>query len=349
MSILFLDGGLGTSLEQKYEQKFTPSTPLWSSHLLVSNPPLLLQCQADFGLVPVDILLTATYQVSVEGFRKTRTPSFPDGIPAQHIPAFLETAVSVAERASSRASVALSLGPYGACMVPSQEYSGRYDPRHSSPDALYEWHRERLLLFARVDGLARRVGYVAMETVPRVDEVAAMRRALGAVPQLAGLPFWVSCLYPGDGEVLPTGESVEQVLRASLDAGVAGPVPWGVGINCTKVWKLPSLLARYEAAVADMVRQGVLAAWPALVLYPDGTNGQVYNTATQAWEGSDAADVERGAWEEQLAEVVRGTRARGEWKQVVVGGCCMASSEDISRLRQILLADTANAGFLPRG
>lgn len=380
--ILILDGGLGTALEREYGVVFGPATPLWSADLLVSDPATLARCQADFGRVPVDILLTATYQLSAEGL--ARTPSaaaqFPDGIPRDEVGRLVERAVDIAHGAvrggkarepgrkksggggggaeveadgdgggdggddTGGGVVALSIGPYGACMTPSTEYSGRYDGEHDSQDALYAWHRERLQLFGRV---VPRVRFVALETIPRVDEIAALRRALAA----AGGPFrdvrfWMACLYPGDGLCLPTGETAEAALRAMFDRATTDRVPWGVGINCTKVWKLPALLGEYERVVADLVAEGTLSGWPALVLYPDGTSeGEVYNTTTQVWErrppGGAGAEGRSSSssslpWEEQLARAVRGTRARGRWKQIVVGGCCMASAGDIARLRSIL-------------
>ncbi|KAG6002247.1 hypothetical protein E4U21_003284 [Claviceps maximensis] len=387
--ILILDGGLGTSLQQKYHIKFGPSTPLWSTDLVVSAPHTLLQCQSDFGRLPVDILLTATYQVSVQAFSNTRDShaSFPQGIGEADIPQFLERAVYIAETATQQqqrqqrrrrqqedeqqeeegerdghgqrererdreqeqrhdgarttASVALSLGPYGATMIPSQEYSGQYDDQHNSQGSLYEWHRHRLELFGKVRDLSSRVSHLAMETIPRVDEIAAMRRALDAVPELSGVPFWMSCLFPGDGIDLPSGETIREALRTMFDGTVATCLPWGVGINCTKVSKIPSLLERYEEAVADMVSEGIIDEWPVLVLYPDGTNGEVYNTSKQQWElpqhERDTTPDKRRPWEHQVADAVRTTQSRGKWKQIVVGGCCMANSEDIARLRDILL------------
>ncbi|KAG5984560.1 hypothetical protein E4U55_004216 [Claviceps digitariae] len=379
--ILILDGGLGTSLQQKYHVKFGPSTPLWSTDLVVSAPHTLLQCQSDFGRLPVDILLTATYQVSIQAFANTchSHTSFPRGISADEIPRFLDRAVCIAESATQQqqkqqtqppqqqqqqhhhqqqqrrhdgaahaapktASVALSLGPYGASMIPSQEYSGQYDGQHNSEQSLYEWHRERLALFGKVKGLASRVSHLAMETIPRVDEIAAMRRALDTESaHLAGVPFWMSCLFPGEEDegdaLLPSGETIQEALRTMFDATVASCLPWGVGINCTKVWKVSSLVQRYEAVMADLVREGNVDQWPALVLYPDGTNGEVYNTVTQQWElPQGKTQQERLPWEEQLAEVVMAAQSRGKWKQIVVGGCCMASSEDIARLRNLLLS-----------
>jgi homocysteine S-methyltransferase len=100
------------------------------------------------------------------------------------------------------------------------------------------------------------------------------------------VPFWISCVFPGDDDVLalPDGTPVEEVVRAMLSVEVAGVTPWGIGINCTKVTKLPALVERYEVIVRQMIRTGELSGWPSLVLYPDGTNGEIYNTTTQKWE-----------------------------------------------------------------
>ncbi|CAG9940574.1 unnamed protein product [Clonostachys rosea f. rosea IK726] len=347
--IKILDGGLGTSLETDFTVKFSShSTPLWSSHLLVSDNETLLRCQSNFGRVPVDVLLTATYQVSVQGFADTRTSQNPGGIPPAAIPGYIETAISIAERAkASHAQVALSVGPYGACMIPSQEYSGRYDAAHDSGEALEAWHRERLSLFGEaVRGGASsssRIGFVALETLPRVDEIAAVRRAIASVEELNSVPYWVSALFPGEAETLPDGSSVEATVRAMLDPGV-GPVrPWGVGINCTKTWKLDSLLRKYEGTIAKMVEEGVIDEWPALVLYPDGTNGEVYNTETQKWEVPvDGLGENQVPWETQLADVVRQTQSRGSWPEILVGGCCMASYKSIASLRATLLPESSS-------
>ncbi|KAF4122860.1 homocysteine S-methyltransferase [Geosmithia morbida] len=333
--ILILDGGLGTSLEQTYNVKFSRDTPLWSSHLLVADQETLLACQRDFGQVPVDIILTATYQVSAGGFAATRTSEHPRGITEELTMArYIDDAVSIAERAKQPDSrVALSIGPYGACMTPSQEYSGAYDISSEQVDA---WHRERMDLFARAVGnIQKRIAFVALETIPRADEIRSMRRALAR--PLGSVPFWMSCLFPGESDTLPDGTSVKDAVRAMLDPN-DGPQPWGVGINCTKTRKLDRLLRRYESTVEALVSEGVITSWPALVLYPDGTNGEVYNTSTQQWEMPDdgAPSEPRESWETQVSYAVRDTLDRGSWSQVVVGGCCMASYHDIGRLRLAL-------------
>lgn len=350
--ILILDGGLGTSLETDHACTFSSSTtPLWSSHLLLSSPATLLACQRAFARVPVDVLLTATYQVSMAGFAKTKTAAHPDGVAEGDIPRYLDRAVGLAEEAVAESGhgtrVALSLGPYGACMIPSQEYSGIYDDEHNILSQLEAWHRHRLSLFSSAKTISSRISIIALETVPRLDEITAMRRSLASTAELRALPYWVSCLYPGEGDgekdnesryLLPDGTTVEAAVRAMLDPDFA-PTPWGIGINCTKTWKLEGLLRRYEDAVSRVLGEGKISAWPALVLYPDGTSGEVYNSESQQWElpADSTMEDQTKTWEVRVADAVKGTVGRGKWPQVLVGGCCMASHRDIKKLRDILL------------
>lgn len=283
--ITFLDGGLGTSLEDKYGVKFSSSTtPLWSTDPVVNDPQTLLACQRDFGQVPVDVIETATYQVSIEGFAGTKTPQWPDGIGRAHIPAFVRTAVDIADQArvtGTGTSLALSLGPYGSTMIPGQEYSGAYDPDHDDEEKLRAWWDVRLSLCAAPEVLSR-IAYVACETIPRLDEIRAVRTAVAGFT--SSTPCWIACVFPGEGDRLPDGSTIDQVVEAMLFPDASKTQPWGIGINCTKMHKMEHLIAKFEAAVARLVQDGTLAAWPALVLYPDGTNGEVYNTTTQKWE-----------------------------------------------------------------
>lgn len=281
--ILILDGGLGTSLEDKYGVRFSSkTTPLWSSDPLVSDPQTLLRCQQDFGRVPVDVIETATYQVSVKGFASTKTEKFPDGIDRGRIPGFLRDAVDIADQARGKpgAELALSLGPYGSTMIPGQEYSGAYDGCHDDEEKLVAWWADRLSLFAGGE-VVDRISYVACETIPRLDEIRAVRRV---VRRFTSKPCWLSCVFPGPEATLPDGSNIDQVVRTMLLPDESMAQPWGIGINCTKTNRVESLVGKFEEAVARMVQEGELSAWPALVLYPDGTNGEVYNTTTQEWE-----------------------------------------------------------------
>ncbi|CAG7950637.1 unnamed protein product [Penicillium olsonii] len=336
-TVQILDGGLGTSLGDLYNVKFSSSaTPLWASHMLVSDPSTLEACQSDFGHAGVDILLTATYQVSQEGFARTKTAEYPDGIPRSAIAPYLRTAVDVACRAKVResASVALSLGPYGACMIPGQEYSGAYDADHDSEESLYVWHLKRLRMFVEA-GVVEKLKYVAFETLPRLDEVRAVRRAMG--DSGIQVPFWIACVFPREDELLPDGSEVKDVVQAMVGAE-GGPIPWGVGINCTKMHKLTGLVDAFGRVLKETVGDDV----PSLVLYPDGTNGEVYNTTTQVWEKPNEWNdnvSDKRPWEVQLAQVVNESYEKGHFKSFLVGGCCKASHHDIKRLGEQFTAN----------
>lgn len=167
-----------------------------------------------------------------------------------------------------------------------------------------------------------------------------MRRALDHVPKLATIPFWMSCVYPDDKFALPSGASVQEAVESMLSPEFAKALPWGVGINCTNVWKLDTLLRGYEKAILAMTEAGQLQEWPALVLYPDGVNGEKFSYETMSWELPEADKcTDKVPWEEQVAGVVKATQARGKWKQIVVGGCCLSTSDSIKRLRHLLIPE----------
>lgn len=367
--VQILDGGLGTTLEDLHSITFSFETPLWSSHLLVSGEEdKLLDCHEAFQKAGANIISTATYQTSINGFAATKAPKSgaPDGIGKEGIPHFLNRAVVLAANAAGKeGKVALALGPYGATMIPSTEYSGKYDPGHQDARALEEWHKERLDLFKDVN--TNQVNYIAFETVPRLDEIVAIRNLLSTdkIPTtLRGRPVWISSLYPNDDEKLPDGSTVEEVVRAALTRREGLETPWGIGINCTKVEKLDSLVRRYEAAIQSCIDNGESMDWPSLVLYPDGTNGEVYNTANKTWElppgqkqpevpcdppllASSRADnsfdsctdthcFKQAPWEVILTNVVGAARQRGKWKSIIVGGCCKTSPEHIRKLQKTL-------------
>ena len=363
--LLLLDGGLGTTLESPpHNITFTSQTPLWSSHLLLTSPHTLLAAQKSFVAHGADVLLTATYQASVDGF--AATPKFAaestrsgdvasladgPGDEARHQRAeaatLMRSAVHIAREAfattarpgSGRGHVALSLGAYGATMHPSAEYSGVYFPAHmAGAEELGAWHRARLELYLEDTATWWEVDMVAFETLPLVAEVLAVRKAMTGVEKRR---WWISCVFgnPMQGRnFLPDGSSVETVVRAMLRAEEGwGERPWGIGVNCIKVTKLGELVREFELAVGKVIREFAISEWPWLVIYPDGTKGEVYNTATQWWEadtGKAAPEIEEKlAWDEELMRVVQETRGRACWNGILVGGCCKSTSKDIGKLR----------------
>ncbi|HXP07558.1 MAG TPA: homocysteine S-methyltransferase family protein, partial [Acidobacteriaceae bacterium] len=62
-----LDGAMATELERK---GFDLDGPLWSAHVLETSPQAISAVHREYLEVGADCLLTASYQVSVEGFEK---------------------------------------------------------------------------------------------------------------------------------------------------------------------------------------------------------------------------------------------------------------------------------------
>ncbi len=302
--ILLLDGGLGTTLADQYNVTYDDSTPLWSSQLLITNPGKLKDVQGAFAAAGADIILTATYQASYEGFARS-------GVSEDEAGRKMRSAVLIARDAfASRpdgqiGKVALSLGAYGATMIPGQEYSGAYDSDHAGVESLKAWHFNRLEAFFPVSGRETeaerekreywdKIDLIAFETLPRRDEIIAVRGAMGYLSnhekEGASKPFWICCVFPGESKSLPDGSSIPEVAGGMLGKINGARIPMGIGINCTKVGKVESLIAEFENAIKEMAEKGEINEWPSLVVYPDGTNGEVYNTTTHEWEKKSVGD-----------------------------------------------------------
>lgn len=434
--IYFLDGGLGTTLADKFGCKFDDSTPLWSSQLLLSpsGSQVLQECHLAFVNAGADLVTTATYQASTREFMNALTQreesqnqnewADEEGNPntknanepketyekyrAIHIASekysrpereetnreFSKKEITIAQAhecmrnavklaclsfGEKKGTVVLGLGAAGACLKPSQEYTGNYDGSEvgTSISSIRKWHLERLCVFAhdrkvekleKVDGNLRfckntdfyncwdDIDLVAFETLPLLQEIIAVREAMAEIYQsgsynycISGAEatttssmarkevtrkdFWISCVFPGEEYQLPDGSSVTDIIRSMLCRRDKAEIPMGVGINCTSIEKLETLIKKYEEAIFDLALRGEIESWPCLIIYPDGTNGEVYNTTTHEWETKKNHDLNSYSWDEMMFDIVNRARQRGAWKSIYVGGCCKTTPDDIKRLR----------------
>jgi homocysteine S-methyltransferase len=246
---------------------------------------------------------------------------------------------------------ALSLGAYGATLSPSQEYTGKYPTPMSSYEALRDWHGKRLAVFANDSERWNAVDVVAFETLPRIEEIDAVRRVMYDLEQSGrGKPFWISAVFPREGRYdSPTGHNAERVVQAMYEFAEGRTVPWGVGINCTTVGKLERIVLEWENALDELQREadehGDQWRWPWLVIYPDGTGGDlVYNTTTKEWENLHREDgVSKEPWCEELWRITKVTRARNKWRGLLVGGCCVTGPDDIAGLKACRDRDVPSA------
>jgi S-methylmethionine-dependent homocysteine/selenocysteine methylase len=167
-----LDGGMATELERR---GFNLAGPLWSAHVLESSPEAIAAVHHDYLEAGADCLLTASYQVSAEGFQQIgRDPQ--DA--ANAATGALRASVAIAEKARCayqagsprRVWIAASLGPYGAMLHNGAEYHGNYA---CSFDDLVRFHSRRIAVLAETNA-----DFLAFESIPSLEEARAIVDAL---------------------------------------------------------------------------------------------------------------------------------------------------------------------------
>lgn len=303
-----LDGGLGAEIEKDYPDLL--DDPLWSGRLLHSNPQMLEAIHLNFLRNGADIIITASYQTSVELLSQHLKLSEQEAL------ALISESVNLAKRARSKflsdtpagalgpPLVAGSVGPYGACLHDSSEYRGDYVDRVSR-EQMKVWHRPRMaaLLSAGVDLLA-------METIPAQVEAEVLVDLLQEFPYAKA---WISfsCkddLHSCHGELF--SEAVASVCRS--------PQVVAMGINCTHPRYIAPLLES-AAGVTDKP----------FIVYPDGKDH--WDTDSKCWVRSPRP-LERG-FPEEVLKLWRSLGAR------IIGGCCHVSPLNIRGIKDALTVD----------
>jgi homocysteine S-methyltransferase len=251
---MILDGGLSTQI-QRHQGDI--SGPLWSAKALLDTPQLVQQAHRDFVLAGSEVLITASYQVSREGFVSA-------GLTAKEADLALETSVLLAREASqgSATLVAASVGPYGAILHDGSEYRGNYG---LSQEYLESFHRARVEVLASCEP-----DFFAVETIPDVTEAQALAVVLADFPDI---PAWFSFTASDDAH-LPSGETIEEAVLAVS----AVPGLYAVGVNCVAPEHVGGLIQRIRA-VSDTP----------LIVYPNA--GGVWSASAETWLGEHTPDL----------------------------------------------------------
>ncbi|KAA1471860.1 Homocysteine S-methyltransferase [Dentipellis sp. KUC8613] len=227
----------GTTLEDVFKADVS-HTALWSAKPIDEDPESIISAHLAFLRAGARIISTTTYQCAFETYARA-------GYSAADAERLMHKAVTLAAEARQRfveettaegtstadIRIALSLGPLGATLSPTQEFDGFYPPPYGprayttdganrnaigeaaqekeleamAVDALTGFHLQRLRVFANAVEVWTAVDCVAFETVPLVREVEAIKAAmqllaLELAPRGRGFerkPWWVSAVYPG--------------------------------------------------------------------------------------------------------------------------------------------------------
>jgi homocysteine S-methyltransferase len=297
---VMLDGGLATEMERRGADL---DHFLWSARMLAEAPDLVREVHFAYLAAGADVIASATYQASFEGFERA-------GYSLAEADALMRRAVELAIEARDafwadptnrvgrqRPLVAASIGPYGACLHDGSEYHGDYPVGLA---AVREFHRPRMDVLSDTGA-----DLLAFETIPSREEAEVL---LELIQQYPGSRGWLSYSCRNDSEV-SHGEPFAEC--AALANGVDQIV--AVGLNCTAPEHVSALLesARHVSKP--------LAAYP--------NSGEQWVAEDNRWAGQGGQALTAAEW------FRRGAR--------LIGGCCRTTPEDIRRMRAELLAEGA--------
>lgn len=267
---ILLDGGLSNQLEA---QGCDLSDALWSARLLADGPGQIEAAHTAYVRAGAQVLITASYQASFEGFRQR-------GIGRAEAAGLFARGVELARRAAGAVDrdvwVAASVGPYGAVTADGAEYRGRYG---LTVRELERFHRPRIEALA-----AAGPDVLALETVPDMDEAQALLR----VAAECGLPVWLSYTVAGDRT------RAGQRLKEAFGLVVGDEQVVAAGVNCCD-----------PADVDGALRTAAQVTGKPVVVYPN--SGERWDAKGRRWAGGATFDPGRvRAWQDAGARLIGG-------------------------------------------
>ena len=292
-----LDGAMATELERR---GFNLDGPLWSARVLESSPEAIAEVHRAYLEAGADCLLTASYQVSAEGFQQI---GYDPEDAVQAADRSLRASVAIAERVRSeyystsprRIWIAASLGPYGAMLHNGAEYHGNYE---CSYEELVGFHGRRIAVLAETNA-----DFLAFESIPSLEEARAI---LTALRPYADVPAYLSFTCR-DGTHVSHGET----LRECAELLDGQPQIIGIGVNCTR----PELIAGLIRELAQVTSKPV-------IVYPN--SGEEWDAVDRCWHGDgqikDFGDL-----------ALRWRNAGAQW----IGGCCRTGPEHVRMVAEV--------------
>uniref|UniRef100_A0A673HBE5 Homocysteine S-methyltransferase YbgG-like n=1 Tax=Sinocyclocheilus rhinocerous TaxID=307959 RepID=A0A673HBE5_9TELE len=297
-SPFILDGDLLSTITSLITHiLYLQGDPLWSARILHSNP----QAIKDVHYSGSDVITTATYQASIEGFVK-----YLDLRPEeaqQMIMSGVQLAKETVREFMSHSTVsdrrepvvAGSVGPYGAFLHDGSEYTGAYEDK-MTVEELKDWHRPQIQCLVKAD-------LVAMETIPSLKEAEALVEVLREFPEAK---TWLSFSCK-DIQNISSGRFSEAVQVACRSSQLVA-----VGVNCC-----PAPLVKPLLESAKSLKKADLS-W---VVYPN--SGEEWDPKT-GWKTKKRTSFAKPSldWKEQGA--------------LWIGGCCRVGPADITELKEHL-------------
>ncbi|KAK9206649.1 hypothetical protein WN943_016928 [Citrus x changshan-huyou] len=309
-----IDGGLATELERHGADL---NDPLWSAKCLLTSPHLIRQVHLDYLEAGADILISASYQATIQGFEAK-------GFSREESETMLRRSVEIAREARdmyfercSKSScdsvtddripkhrpilVAASVGSYGAYLADGSEYSGNYGDA-ITVETLKDFHRRRVQVLVE-----SAPDLIAFETIPNKIEAQAYAELLEE--ENIKIPAWFS-FNSKDGVNVVSGDSLLEC--ASIAESCKRVV--SVGINCTPPRFISGLILIIKKVTAKPI-----------LIYPN--SGEFYDADRKEWVQNT------GVSDEDFVSYV------SKWCEVgasLVGGCCRTTPNTIKGIYRTL-------------
>ena len=269
--VVVLDGGLATRLEARGNDL---GGGLWSARLLVDDPDEVESAHRDFVDAGARVLVSASYQVSYDGFAHA-------GLDSAATEGALRRSVELARTAATTGDgverwVAASVGPYAATLADGSEYAADHG---RTIRELRAWHRPRLEVLAEAGA-----DVLALETIAGLAEVEALLAEVSGT----GTPVWLSVTCAGDR--MRSGEDPDEAWQIARDVDEV----LAVGVNCTP-----------PRDVEDLVASASSVSGKPVVAYPN--SGEGWDAEHGRWVGEGAFDPDQvDRWVRAGARLVGG-------------------------------------------
>ncbi|KAI4373930.1 hypothetical protein MLD38_011987 [Melastoma candidum] len=308
-----IDGGFATELER---QGADLNDPLWSAKCLLTSPQLVRRVHLDYLDAGANIILTASYQATIQGFQaKGYSREVAEHLLARSVEIALEAKKIYLEKCTKDSLdfaengritrgpilVAASVGSYGAYLADGSEYSGIYGDGITLV-TLKDFHRRRVKVLAETGA-----DLLAFETIPNKIEAKAFAELLEE--ENIATPSWFS-FNSKDGVNVVSGDSIADC--ASIADSCKQVV--AVGINCTP----PRFIHGLISAIRKVTSKPVL-------VYPN--SGETYDSVQKEWVPST------GVGDEDFVSYV------GKWREAgasLLGGCCRTTPNTIRAISRAL-------------
>ncbi|XP_072978585.1 homocysteine S-methyltransferase 3-like isoform X1 [Typha angustifolia] len=307
------DGGLATELEANGADL---RDPLWSAKCLFTCPDLVKKVHVDFLEAGANIVITASYQATIQGFESR-------GFSREESEALLRKSVEIALEAreiflkkcsdkSCNASeyqmssgkhpilIAASVGCYGAYLADGSEYIGDYG-KEVTVDVLKDFHRRRLEVLSEAGP-----DLIAFETIPNKLEAQAYVELLEECN--IEIPAWLS-FSSKDGIDVVSGDTL--IECASIADSCKNIV--AVGVNCTP----PRIVQTSILTLRKATNKPIL-------VYPN--SGESYDAEKKEWLASSVQD------EDFVPDVTKWHEAGAS----LIGGCCRTTPRTIRAISRAL-------------